>query len=70
MPDATEDLHATADDLTADARQLAAIEGEKAQLDASDPKAEDLSRTAERLVRRMVPKAVAERELTEEAGGS
>ena len=67
MSDIESDLKATADSLAADARRLRDIEQEKSRLDARDPRMLALAVEAERITRGMVPKTVAERELTEEA---
>ena len=67
MSDVDEDLHATADDIAADAGRLKAIEEEKAGLDADDPRATVLAEEGEALARGMVPKTVAEREMADEA---
>jgi hypothetical protein len=70
MPDDLEsDIHATAEDIAADASALQAIETEKATVDAEDPRALDLAAQAEQLARGMVSKTVAERELVNEATG-
>ena len=68
MPDELEsDIQATAEDITADADVLQAIEAEKAGIDPTDPRALDLATQAERLARDIVSKTVAERELVAEA---
>jgi putative aminopeptidase FrvX len=68
MPDELEsDIQATAEDITADAGVLQAIEAEKAGIDPTDPRALDLATQAERLARDIVSKTVAERELVAEA---
>ena len=68
MPDDLEnDIHATAEDIVADAAVLQSVEAEKAALDADDPRALDLAKQAEALARRMASKTVAERELVAEA---
>ena len=59
------DLKATAEDITADAAQIKALEEEKADLDPADPRVQELSEKSERLARQLVPKTVAERELTD-----
>jgi hypothetical protein len=63
------DLHATAEDISADAARLSRIEDEKTGLDARDPRMAELSKESEQLARGIVPKAVAERELADEAKG-
>ena len=68
MPDDLEsDIQATAEDITADADVLQAIEAEKAEIDPADPRALDLATRAERLARDIASKTVAERELVVEA---
>jgi hypothetical protein len=62
------DLRATAEDIAADASRLKEIEETKADLDPADPLTQKLSRESERIARRIVPKTVAEREITEEIG--
>jgi hypothetical protein len=66
MPDLQGDLRATAEDIAADAAELKAVEEEKATLDAEDPRVQELSAEGERLARQLVPKTVAEREITDE----
>ena len=65
MPDLEGDLRATAEDIAADAAEIKAIEEVKVELDPEDPRVRELSAEGERLARRLVPKAVAERELTD-----
>jgi hypothetical protein len=67
MPNRDDDLRATADDIATDATRLAAIEEEKAGLEADDPRMVELSAESERLARRMVPKTTAELDLATEA---
>ena len=62
------DLKATAEDIAADAAQLKALEEEKADLDPEDPRVQELSAKGERLARQLVPKTVAEREITDAIG--
>ena len=66
MPDLESDLRATAEDIAADAAELKAVEEEKATLEAEDPRVQELSATGERLARQLVPKTVADREITDE----
>lgn len=68
MSDLEGDLRATAEDIAADATKLKEIEETKASLDPGDPLLRKLSDEGERLARRMVPKTVAERELTDAIG--
>ena len=67
MPDLDDDLHATAEDIAADAARIQAIEEEKSSLPADDPRMVALSAQSERLARRLVPKTVAESALVDAA---
>ncbi len=69
MSDLEGDLRATSEDIAADAARLKAIEEEKTHLDPADPRAQELAEESERIARRLVPKAVAEREMVDEAKG-
>ena len=62
------DLRATAEDIAADAAQIKAIEEKKASLDSDDPEVQELSAKSEQLARQLVPKTVAEREITDAIG--
>jgi hypothetical protein len=66
------DLRATAEDIAADSARLTTIEVDKTGLDADDPRLTDLSAESEQIARRLVPKAVAERQLVDQLqpGGS
>ena len=66
MDELEEDIRATAQSIEADADRLAAIEDEKKALDSSDPRLLELSREAELISKRLVPKTVAERALAAE----
>ncbi len=66
MDDLEEDIRATAQSIEADADRLAAIEDEKTQLAPTDPRLLELSREAEVIAKRLVPKTVAERALVVE----
>jgi hypothetical protein len=68
LRDQESDLKATAEDIAADAEQLKALEEEKAALDPEDPRVQELSAKGERLARRLVPKTVAEREISDTIG--
>ena len=70
MSDLEGDFRATSEDIAADAARLKEIEEEKSHLDPADPRAQALSEEGERIARRLVPKAVAQREITDEANGS
>jgi hypothetical protein len=67
MPDLNDDLHATAEDIEADAARIQVIEREKATLAADDPRTVELSAEGERLARALVPKAKAESDIADEA---
>jgi hypothetical protein len=68
MPDDLEsDIHATAEDIAADAALLQSVEAEKTVLDGDDPRTLDLAKQAEALAHRIASKTVAERELVVEA---
>ena len=66
MDDLEEDVRATAQSIEADADRLAAIEDEKKLLPSDDPRLLELSREAELISKRLVPKTVAERALVTE----
>lgn len=68
MSDLESDLRATAEDIAADATRLKEIEETKADLDADDPLVQKLSDESEQLARRIVPKTVAQREITQAIG--
>jgi len=69
MDELEEDRLATAESIEADADQLAAIENEKTTLAPGDPRLLELSREAEAIATRLVPKTVVERALVEETQG-
>jgi hypothetical protein len=66
MDDLEQDIRATAQSIEADADRLAAIEDEKKTLEVGDPRLLELSREAELISQRLVPKTVAERALVKE----
>jgi hypothetical protein len=66
MDDLQEDIRSTAESIELDADRLAAIEDEKKLLDPGDPRLLELSREAELISKRLVPKTVAERALVVE----
>ena len=66
MSDLEGDFRATSEDIAADAARLKEIEEEKARLDPTDPRVQALSEEGETIARRLVPKTVAEREMTDE----
>jgi len=65
MSDLEGDLRATAEDIAADAARLKEIEEEKSRLAPSDPRVKTLSEESEAIARRLVPKTVAEREISD-----
>ncbi|HET9084484.1 MAG TPA: hypothetical protein VFN41_08780 [Candidatus Limnocylindrales bacterium] len=69
MSDLEGDFRATSEDIAADAARLNEIEEEKTHLDPGDPRAQELAEESERIARRLVPKTVAEREMTDQANG-
>ena len=69
MDELEEDIRATAQSIEEDADRLAAIEDEKALLESTDPRLLELSREAEVIAKRLVPKTVAERALVVEKQG-
>jgi hypothetical protein len=71
MSDRTEreDFRATVDSIAADAHELADIEAAKRGLDPQDPEADDLSRKAEALGRRIEQKTDTQEKLSEAGGG-
>ena len=64
-----DDLAATSDSITEDARQVIDIEQEKRDLDAGDPRLTTLSREAERLAGQVEQKSRIERDLAEKVNG-
>jgi hypothetical protein len=62
-----DDFQATVENIAQDARQLEAIEREKADLDAADPRAITLSQRAEQIAEQLHHQTMAERDLTETA---
>ena len=63
MDEREQALRATAEDLIVDAEELKAIETAKAAMDPDDPEADALAEDADRLVREMGVKTVAQREI-------
>jgi hypothetical protein len=70
VSDREDALRATTGDLIADAAELEAIEHRKAAMDPDDPRQDKLAAEAEALVRQMVPKAAAQREIVDEDAAS
>ena len=66
MPELEDELRATTEDVAAEAADLQEIEEQKAQLRPDDPRMAQLSREAERIARRLVPKTSAQREIVDE----
>jgi hypothetical protein len=58
-----EDIKATAEDLIDDAEALKRIEQRKLGMEPGDPRLAKLSDEANRIIRRMVPKAEVQKEL-------
>jgi hypothetical protein len=69
MDELEEDIRATAQSIETDADRLAAIEDEKKLLGSTDPRLLELSREAEAIAKRLVPKTIAERALVLEKKG-
>ena len=69
MDELEEDLRATAQSIEADADRLAAIEDEKKGLGSTDPRLLELTREAELISKRLVPKTAAQRALVVESQG-
>jgi hypothetical protein len=65
-----EDLRATAEAIAADADRLRVIEEEKASISIEDPRMIQLSDEAAAIARALLPKTVAQSELSEEAAES
>jgi hypothetical protein len=67
MSEIEDDIHATAESLAAESDRLEAIEKEKADLAAHDPRRLVLAAEAEEITLKMAAKAKIERALTMEA---
>ena len=63
MSEREDALQATTEDLIADAQELQALELQKASMAPDDPRQDALAAEAVELVRDMVPKAAAQREI-------
>jgi hypothetical protein len=70
LPDAADDLKATASDLAADAERLKQVEREKVSLEATDPRLKDLAAEAEAIAQELPIKAAAQTELIKELADS
>lgn len=64
MSELENDLRSTAEEIAADAERLTHIEYEKVRLGARHPRLAELSAESEQIARRLVPKTIAERQLT------
>ncbi|HET9346454.1 MAG TPA: hypothetical protein VFO05_12215 [Candidatus Limnocylindrales bacterium] len=69
MQDAEEDLRATSESIQDDADRLKALEEEKADVEAGDPRLSTLSDEAERLAHSIAAKTTVERVLSDELKG-
>ena len=70
MPNAAEDLKATAADVAADAGRLQQMEREKAALDPGDPRLKALAAEAEAIARKLPIKTAVESDLVRELAES
>jgi hypothetical protein len=70
LPDAADDLKATASDLAADAERLKQVEREKVSLEPTDPRLKDLAAEAEAIAQELPIKAAAQTELIKELADS
>jgi hypothetical protein len=66
MPTSEEDLRSTQESIRGDAEKLAHIEDEKLARDPGDPRVDDLSEQAERLVHGLKDKTEAQRQVSDE----
>ena len=66
MPDPTQDLRSTEDAISADAKSIAELEREKADLDPKDPRVRALSARVKQTAVDANTKASAEQELAEQ----
>jgi hypothetical protein len=65
MSDLRDDFRSTAENISEDAKELEAIEREKAELDPADPEARNLSAKAEDLAEELHRKTLVQRDLTD-----
>jgi hypothetical protein len=70
MGDPKEDLRATSESISQDAREVDALEKEKTALDPEDPKLQVISKKVEAVIDTMQDKAAAETALVDEIGAS
>ena len=70
MGDPKDDLRATSESISQDARQVDALEKEKTKLDPEDPKVQLISKKVEAVIDTMQDKAAAETALVDEIGAS
>ena len=69
MPDAENDLRATAEAVQHDAERLVDLESRKRSLDPADPEVDRLSRQIEDIAHGLAHKTTAQRELSAEIEG-
>ena len=69
MPDPQDDLRATAESIAQDAQIIERIEDEKADMDADDPRASELSNAVENLAAQLHEKTRVERDIVNGAVG-
>jgi hypothetical protein len=67
MPDIRDDFRSTAENVGQDAKEIEAIEQEKAELDPADPRARSLSERAEDLAEELHRKTHVQRDLSDTA---
>jgi hypothetical protein len=70
MSDLRDDFRSTVENISQDAKELAAIEREKADLDPADPEAQRLSARAEDLAEELHRKTLVQRDLADTAADS
>jgi hypothetical protein len=70
MSDLRDDYRSTAENIAQDAKELEAIEREKAELDPADPHADSLSAKAEELAEELHRKTLVQRDLADPGGDS
>jgi hypothetical protein len=70
LPDAADDLKATAADLAADAERLKQVEREKVSLEPTDPRLKELAAEAEAIAQELPIKAAVQTELIKELADS
>ena len=70
MGDPKDDLRATSESISNDARRVDALEKEKTALDPEDPQVQVISKKVESVIGAMQDKAVAETALSDEIGAT